>query len=183
MREHIKIESSNATHLEVKVYYSLGGMNYFTYKTEERGYYVSVTPVTISENMISFTCFSGLKSLLVPCTRKSDKSYKAALAKLTPEFKQQLIDKVLGHDSVKSNLAAIAKELGISLPARFEGMTKEEIESLPVHIVGGNAGEHFASLEEAKRAYDLSKLCGPFGCEARDHLRFETQEAYKVLSA
>lgn len=183
MKKYIEIESDNATHLELHIYYSKGGINYATYKTEARGYYVSVTPVTMEGSLLSFTCFSGLKYLLEPCTRKSDKAYKAALAKFTPELCATLTNKVMANDLAKAKLKTIAKDLGISIPPRFEGMTKEQIESLPVHIVGGTNGEHFSNLSEARQAYDLSKLCGPFGCEKRDHLRFETQEMYKVLSA
>lgn len=38
----------NANNLKVSVFYSLGGINYSNYKTEPRGYWVSVTPVELS---------------------------------------------------------------------------------------------------------------------------------------
>ncbi len=183
MKNLIKIDSPNATHIELKIYYALGGINYFTYKTEKRGYYFSVTPVTINNSLISFTAFSGVKVLLHECTRKSTKSYTIALSKLTLELQQSLINQILGNDKAKSTLQEISKSLGISLPARFEGMTKTEIENLPVHIVGGTNGEHFENLFQARKSYDLSTLCGPFGSEKRDHLRFETKEIYNILSA
>ena len=65
-------ETRKCTHLECKVYYSLGGYNGFTGKNEGRGYYISVSPVTITpDGLISYTLFSGVKKLVVPCNRKS----------------------------------------------------------------------------------------------------------------
>jgi hypothetical protein len=41
----VKVAGEQATHFKVTVDYSKGGMNYFTYKTSPRGYYLYVTPV------------------------------------------------------------------------------------------------------------------------------------------
>lgn len=41
----IKVAGDRATHFKVSVDYSKGGINYFSYKSEPRGYYLYVTPV------------------------------------------------------------------------------------------------------------------------------------------
>lgn len=77
-------------YIKVELYYDLGGMNYFTYKQEPRGYYVSVCPVerrvlTDSTGRVygtseGFTAFSGTKMLLEPCQRKGKGAKQRALA-------------------------------------------------------------------------------------------------------
>lgn len=71
--------------LKCELYYSLGGMNYFTYKTEARGYYVSVSPVEhrttdYGVTMESYAAFSGWKKCVVECARKGKKAEAQALA-------------------------------------------------------------------------------------------------------
>lgn len=40
--------------LRVEVFYSLGGMNYFSYKTEPRGYYLSVQRLHVGSSPLGF---------------------------------------------------------------------------------------------------------------------------------
>lgn len=78
--------SKGITHIKCEVYYSLGGMNYFTYKQEGRGYYASVTPVERREENYNghpfvtegFMAFSGIKQLVKEVSRKSDKAMQTA---------------------------------------------------------------------------------------------------------
>lgn len=81
--EHIKKEYLNTnkekTFLKCELYYSLGGMNYFTGRTEARGYYVSVSPVKRSDGWESYTAFSGWKKCVVECARKGKKAEAKAL--------------------------------------------------------------------------------------------------------
>ena len=56
---------------EVEVFYSLGGMNYFTGGINRRGVYVMITPKEVGERMSSFTLLgenSGMKMLLQECS-------------------------------------------------------------------------------------------------------------------
>lgn len=65
-------KTHKCNYLSCEVYYSLGGYNGFTGKNEGRGYYISVSPVTITpDGLVSYTLFSGVKKLVVPCNRKS----------------------------------------------------------------------------------------------------------------
>lgn len=84
MKKYLAVKENNkrVTHLKCEVFYSLGGMNYFTYKQEGRGYYASVTPVERTEHdgytMEGFMCFSGIKQLVKEVSRKSDKAMQTA---------------------------------------------------------------------------------------------------------
>lgn len=60
--------------IKVSTYYRKDGMNYFTYKTEARGYYLSVTPVERARGFESFVAFTGFKVLLKEVTRASKKA-------------------------------------------------------------------------------------------------------------
>lgn len=81
--EHIKKEYLNTnkekTFLKCELYYSLGGMNYFTSRVEARGYYVSVSPVERGDGWESYTAFSGWKKCVVECARKGKKAEAKAL--------------------------------------------------------------------------------------------------------
>ena len=80
------------THVDCDVYFSHGGYNYFTYKREERGYYLSVQPVTVSENFVTVVAFTGFKKLLVPCGRQGRKLAAKAVAMFDDEVENVVMD-------------------------------------------------------------------------------------------
>lgn len=85
MKKYIDVtgENTKANALKIEVYYSLGGMNLFTYKQEKRGYYLSVCPVEQevigSVTLESYTAFTGAKVLVKEVKRKSQKAENEAL--------------------------------------------------------------------------------------------------------
>lgn len=70
-------------HVTVSFYVGEGGINYFTYKTESKGYYISVTPQTVENHggytTVKTTAFSGLKMLLKEISRKSKKQFELCI--------------------------------------------------------------------------------------------------------
>lgn len=80
MKRYIELETgAAATHLKIETYYSLGGYNCFTYRQEERGYYLSVTPVSrkttdYGVTLESYTAFSGIKRIIKTVSRQSKKA-------------------------------------------------------------------------------------------------------------
>jgi hypothetical protein len=82
----------DATHLKVSVFYDKGGLNYFNYKDEARGYWASVHPVTfkvdgpfavetfhaVMSNPMSFKVF------LAPATRLNRRTLTALADKVLP---------------------------------------------------------------------------------------------------
>ena len=69
-----------ATHVEVELYYSKGGMNYYTGKAERRGFSLQVTPVSIDTSGAgfitrSFTAFTGVKKCVLECARFNQKKF------------------------------------------------------------------------------------------------------------
>lgn len=95
----LKDNAEKNTHLEIKVYYSLGGMNYWTGTAEERGYYISVTPVIKKGCCTTMSAFSGIKQCMIPCNRQSKKKAEEA-ANIPQSEYQHLIDRVL----IRNNL-------------------------------------------------------------------------------
>jgi hypothetical protein len=79
--------------LEVRIYYDLGGYNYGTGEPKPRGYYLSVTPLVVSEHCTSFQGFTGAYIPLNQVSRQSKKGEAEAI-KLMEQNKQQLIDYV-----------------------------------------------------------------------------------------
>ena len=66
--------------LEVMVSYDKGGMNYFNYKTDPRGFSVSVKPIWESGGSTGFTIMEGRRLFLLPAARYSDKALAQAVA-------------------------------------------------------------------------------------------------------
>ena len=94
----IPCKGPHCTHLRVELYYSLGGMNYWTYKVDARGYYLSVTPIERGERGTGFMCESfrmgsGVKKLIKEVSRQS-KSAADSAAALAKEEEASLIQYV-----------------------------------------------------------------------------------------
>lgn len=98
-KRYIKANGHKVNYLECEVYYSLGGINYFTYETEKRGYYLRVCPVDKSENMIGFVAFSGIKKLLVEVARKNKKAEEQAEA-LVKDHLENLVNYVCAKNNI-----------------------------------------------------------------------------------
>lgn len=75
-----KPESDNLSNvLKVSIYYSLGGQNYFTYKSEPRGWYFSITPENHSRGMVSFNMMNaGAKTCILEVKRRTKKNEQTA---------------------------------------------------------------------------------------------------------
>lgn len=107
-KEYIKIASNDhATHLKCELYYDLGGINYFTYANEPRGYYVSVTPVKRDGILESFVAFEGYKQIVQPCSRKSKKQQEIAESKYT-EIRDMLIERLIQENGYELEQEATA---------------------------------------------------------------------------
>lgn len=91
MKKYIQTKRMpGATHIKIEVRYELGGFNYFTYKTEPRGIYISVSPVTLEDRpggyqMETYTAFSGRKFCVRELKRKSEKALQEIIAKVEPK--------------------------------------------------------------------------------------------------
>lgn len=102
MLNYIKVSGQagqEVNNLKVELYYHKGGYNYFTYKNEKRGYYLSISPVYRREStpgitLESYCAFSGIKVLLLEVQRKSNKAEAEAEAICQAE-KQKYIDYII----------------------------------------------------------------------------------------
>ena len=106
MKKYIEVKENPAkvTHLKIELYYSLGGMNYSTYRVESRGYYLSVTPVErrVSRGYTSecYTAFTGIKQLVKGVKRKSQKAEKEA-ENLAENLVNKMIDYVCSQNGLE----------------------------------------------------------------------------------
>lgn len=97
------INNNTCNTLEISIYYSKGGMNYFTGKDESRGIYISVSPYNIesyNNNLItkSFTAFSGVKKLLKEIKRFNQKEFDNFVVD------NNIIDDLINYTVNKNNL-------------------------------------------------------------------------------
>jgi capsule polysaccharide modification protein KpsS len=102
LKEHI-VNNEVADIVRVSLNYNVGGMNYFTSKVEERGIYLSVTPLNVSSgdgySTVSYTAFSGIKKLVRPMKRFSQKQFDNF--EPSDEDVKQLVDHVTNSNSIK----------------------------------------------------------------------------------
>jgi hypothetical protein len=99
-----KPNGSSLTHLRVEVYYSKGGMNYFTSTNERRGIYVSASPIERRESSTSYMGFSGGKQFLLAMSRFSQKT----LDNFVPDT--TIVDNVINYVCEKNGIK-IEKDL------------------------------------------------------------------------
>ncbi len=103
----IPVLSGPATHLEVELYYNIGGMNYFQSVVMPRGLYLSASPVTKTPNSRISTAFSG-NALCVLEMKK---------------FNQKTLDNYVVDEEVKERM--------IRHVASKNGLVLQEAVSLP----------------------------------------------------
>lgn len=108
MKKSIALETPtrDANTLEIDVYYSLGGMNYFTGRNEPRGYYLSVTPAKRYKNSTSYISFTGTKILLKEVKRQSAKAEAEA--------------EEIAKGKVADLVASVCNRNGITVPSTIE---------------------------------------------------------------
>lgn len=77
---HPVINNSEVNTIDVEVYYSKGGMNYFTGKVEPRGYYMQASPVKVEKRngyeITTYTAFTGIKNLISETKRFGKKAFE-----------------------------------------------------------------------------------------------------------
>lgn len=94
MKKYIETKRvPGATHIKIEVYYSKGGLNCFTYRTEKRGLYLGIGPVQLQDRpggyqTETYGAFSGVKFHLKELKRKSDKALQEVVTKLEPLAEQ-----------------------------------------------------------------------------------------------
>ena len=102
MKRHEKYierdDLKDATHLEVSVYYTKGGANYFSGGVTPRGYYLSVKPVKKGNGMVSYTLFSGRSRLLLETQRFTAKQFALAL-EMAKDYEESLIAAVVAENT------------------------------------------------------------------------------------
>lgn len=126
IKSYEKVEGTDYE-LKIEVYYDKGGMNYFSGRPEERGYYASVSPVKIERRPNGITteeygAFSGIKTLVLRVARQSPKAEKEA-EMLAQERIPELKNYVLGK--MKDKGIIMAKGGAIELGPREEKMIKD----------------------------------------------------------
>lgn len=103
--------NSEVNTLEVELYYSAGGMNYFNYKNEARGYYLSASPYKILHEgrfvTKTYGAFSGSKILIQESSRFGKKKFDTLV--IDNATVNNLVNEVLTRNNLtvtESKLAA-----------------------------------------------------------------------------
>jgi hypothetical protein len=99
--KEIPIEGKPNHYYKATLFYSKGGLNYFSYKNEDRGYYLSVKAVEQKKGegyvVESYVLFNGVKSLVQTANRFSQKvletlalaNYDEAIAKFVKHIEDR----------------------------------------------------------------------------------------------
>lgn len=102
--------------LEVKVYYTLGGINYFTGSTSRRGVYVSLTPVEYNGNVKSMILLgdenkSGLRLCLEELRRDNHNKVVAWAERIKPLLNEMY--SLTHSQGVRSAMSMVKDRLGV----------------------------------------------------------------------
>jgi len=86
VRDEPLLGGSSTEFLRVEVFYAKGGTSYFDGGSHPRGYFLSVRPITKEvDGSTSWVMFTGVKHLLAPATRFSEKTLGLHVAGLTDD--------------------------------------------------------------------------------------------------
>lgn len=90
--------------VKITVTYDKGGINMFTHKQTQRGYYLAAQPIEIKQyengiNIESFTAFSGVRKCILEVKRQSDKGYNEAL-----KMYENSINELLEYITTKNDI-------------------------------------------------------------------------------
>ena len=97
--QSIPVEGAGeTTHIDVELYYDKGGMNYWNGRSESRGLYISVQPLTKGDRFVSFTAFTGVKQHVKEMKMFTQK----ALDSFVPD--SELVQKLIAHVLEKTGL-------------------------------------------------------------------------------
>jgi hypothetical protein len=99
--KELPILNNKANVLEVSLYYSKGGMNYYTGANERRGLYLSVTPVERTPTSKGFVAFSGVKQHVKEMARFNQKQFD------TFEVDTEVMNRMIDHVILKNNLEVV----------------------------------------------------------------------------
>lgn len=91
--------------LEVRVYYDIGGYSWATGNPKKRGYYLSVSPLVVTEHTVSYQGFSGASYFLNEVKRQSKKGEAEAIKK-AQEVKAEVIKYVCDEHGITLKEAA-----------------------------------------------------------------------------
>ena len=162
----------NPNRLRLSLSYTTGGVNYFTYKNEARGYYLHVTPEKVENhgfgNAICSLMGSGVKDLVLEVGRQSDKQLEIATTiaaerasallewckreygtqyDLPAEFFPNAAKRPIPKQKPKVNLKKEEKPAAEIKPIRsMKLLTAEIIRKLEKHPLGSQEGK----LDEAE---------------------------------
>ena len=105
IKNYLNVKGSDTKKVKVAVFYSKGGINYFNYKQEKRGYYVSVRVVDreVRNGYIteSFSMFdSGYKQILKEVGRASKKAEQFAES-IAMEYAKPIIERVCQEQGIE----------------------------------------------------------------------------------
>jgi hypothetical protein len=109
--KQLPILNNKANTLQVELYYSKGGMNYFTGTNERRGLYLSVSPLEIKEyegggRSIGYVGFSGTKKCVKEMARFNQKQFDNFVVD------ENDIEPLMNH-VIKQNNLEVVKEAAV----------------------------------------------------------------------
>jgi hypothetical protein len=95
----IPVDGNGCTHVEVELYYSKGGMNYFSGRNEARGLWLSVSPVERGDRFVKYSAWSGIKKHVKEMKMFSQK----AIDTFTPNEMEieEMINTVISNNSLR----------------------------------------------------------------------------------
>jgi hypothetical protein len=96
--KYLEVAQGDATHIKVKVYYDLGGYNYFTGDKLARGIKLSVSPVSKGDGFESYKAFTGSSRHLKDMTRYNKKTCNNFV--VDPIVEKAMIDYVCRENNI-----------------------------------------------------------------------------------
>lgn len=97
----ISSKVGKANTIEIKLYYDLGGLSYFTSETKPRGLYLSISPLTVSDKWTEYIAFSGKGGCVKQLNRKSEAKGQKVAMLIKEEVAKEMADAFQEGNDIK----------------------------------------------------------------------------------
>ena len=94
------LDNPEFNEVQISIYYSKGGMNWFSGASQLRGYYLGIAPVSRNGRTLTYKAFTGTRYLLEEASRFNRKHLESLVTTVPEGLIENLLERVLSDNKI-----------------------------------------------------------------------------------